>query len=61
VTLAWPQRAEPRVDLAGLPPASVFSDTFTDLALYGMSPWGTCTHLYDVFTLTSAENVATRD
>ncbi len=52
VTLAWPGRREPRVDLGGLPPASVFSDTFTHVALYGMSPWGTCTCAHGVFALT---------
>jgi hypothetical protein len=56
VTLAWPERREPRVDLGGLPPASVFSDTLTHVALYGMSPWGTCTHAHGVFALTQPKS-----
>jgi hypothetical protein len=57
VTLAWPSRREPRVDLSELPPASVFSDTLTTLALYEMSPWGTCTGAHGVFALTPPKNV----
>jgi hypothetical protein len=35
-----------RIDLAGLPPAREFSGTLTELAVYGMSPYGTCTTPY---------------
>lgn len=43
ITLAWPERPEPAVELAALPPAHGVRVTFDQLAVYGMSPWGTCT------------------
>lgn len=43
VTLAWPKDEDFRVDLSGLPPINVFDCVLTDLALYEMSPNGTCT------------------
>jgi hypothetical protein len=46
VTLAWPVDPAFRIDLAGLPPAHEFSGTLTELAVYGMSPYGTCTTPY---------------
>lgn len=46
VTLAWPGDPEFRVELTGLPPASEFSGLLTELAVYGMSPHGTCTTWY---------------
>lgn len=46
VTLAWPTDPDSRVDLADLAPAPEFSGPLADLAVYGMSPNGTCTTLY---------------
>lgn len=46
VTLAWPVDSQSRVDLTGLPPAGEFNGPLTELAVYGMSPFGTCTTLY---------------
>jgi hypothetical protein len=51
VTLAWPVD-HLRVDLADLPAAADFSGTLTDLAVYGMNSYGTCTEEYGVFRLT---------
>jgi hypothetical protein len=46
VTMAWPDNREFRVDLTGLPPAGEFSGLLAELAVYGMSPFGTCTTDY---------------
>ncbi|MCE6998157.1 hypothetical protein LZG04_25655 [Saccharothrix sp. S26] len=46
VTLAWPEDPGFRVDLTGLRAAGDFSGTLPGLAVYGMSPFGTCTTLY---------------
>jgi hypothetical protein len=46
VTLAWPVDPAFRIELADLPPAAEFSGVLTELAVYGMSPYGTCTKLY---------------
>ncbi|WP_026423927.1 hypothetical protein [Actinokineospora inagensis] len=46
VTLAWPIDPEFPVDLADLPPAAEFSGVLPGLAVYGMSPHGTCTTLF---------------
>jgi hypothetical protein len=54
VTLAWPVDPAFRVDLAGLPPPQDFSGTLTELAVYGMSPFGTCTTLYGTAPLGTA-------
>ncbi|CAM4065326.1 hypothetical protein KIPE111705_38750 [Kibdelosporangium persicum] len=54
VTLAWPVDPTFRVDLSGLPPARDFSGTLTELAVYGMSPYGTCTTLYGTAQLGAA-------
>jgi hypothetical protein len=43
VTLAWPVDPACRVGLDGLPHPSAFSGALTELAVYGMSPYGTCT------------------
>jgi hypothetical protein len=51
VTLAWPVDPTFRVDMAELPPAREFSGTLTELAVYGMSPFGTCTRRYGVAPL----------
>jgi hypothetical protein len=46
VTLAWPVDPAFRIELADLPPAAEFSGVLSELAVYGMSPYGTCTKLY---------------
>ncbi|PPK65578.1 hypothetical protein V5P93_005050 [Actinokineospora auranticolor] len=46
VTLAWPIDPDFRVDLAELPPAAEFAGVLPGLAVYGMSPHGTCTALF---------------
>jgi hypothetical protein len=58
VTLAWPERPAPAVELNGLPPVAVFDDVLTKLAVYGMSQWGTCTRRYGVFDLTAEATAA---
>jgi hypothetical protein len=45
VTLTWPRDETARVDLSVLP-VGEFSGVLTDLALYGLSPKGTCTTGY---------------
>jgi hypothetical protein len=51
VTLAWPVRPE-TVSLAGLPAPSRFNGELNRLAVYSMSPHGTCTELHAAFHLT---------
>lgn len=51
ITLAWPANPDLRVDLRGLPEPCTFDATLTDLAVYGMHPYGTCTERFAVFTL----------
>jgi hypothetical protein len=51
VTFAWPTAAEPKVPLTELPPAADFSGVLTELGVFGMSPYGTCTRAYSVFPL----------
>lgn len=51
VTLAWPHDRDYRVALDGLPDPDQFSGLLTDLAVFGMSPYGTCTKNYGVFSL----------
>ena len=60
VTLAWPVDPRSRVGLGGLRPAEEFSGTLPGLAVYGMSPFGTCTTLYGLapFGGSSGENTA---
>ncbi|BBZ27578.1 hypothetical protein MMAD_18730 [Mycolicibacterium madagascariense] len=52
VTLTWPRDETTRVDLGLLPPVADFNGVLTDLALFGMSPNGTCTTRYGSWTLT---------
>jgi hypothetical protein len=59
VTLAWPVAPSFRIDLADLPPAQEFSGTLTELAVYGMSPFGTCTTRYGTALL--GANTGTSD
>ncbi|ONI84471.1 hypothetical protein ALI144C_15085 [Actinosynnema sp. ALI-1.44] len=61
VTLAWPVDPEFRVDLGDLPPAGGFSGTLTELAVYGMSPYGTCTTLYGKAPLGAMATTAVTD
>jgi len=42
-TLGWPTDPACRVGLDDLPPPATFSGTLSELAVYGMSPHGTCT------------------
>ncbi|SBW22491.1 hypothetical protein FDG2_2721 [Candidatus Protofrankia californiensis] len=51
VTLAWPDDPNSRIDLTGLPPARTYSCVLSDIAVYGMSPYGTCTNGYGSFPL----------
>ncbi|MGF7236304.1 MAG: hypothetical protein ACQSGP_15265 [Frankia sp.] len=54
VTLAWPDDPASRVDLSGLAAADAYSGTLSKLAVFGMSPWGTCTTPFGAFTFTGA-------
>ena len=56
VTLTWPRDESTRVPLDALPPVGKFSGVLGDLALYGMSPNGTCTTRYGAWTLTGAHD-----
>jgi hypothetical protein len=49
VTLAWPHRQDYRVALDGLPAPRSFSGRLTELAVFGVSGYGTCTTNYGVF------------
>jgi hypothetical protein len=51
VTLAWPRDRDHRVALDGLPAPRSFSGLLTELAVFGMSAYGTCTKNYGVFSL----------
>jgi len=51
VTLAWPHDPDFCVPLDGLPPPPTFSGVLSELALFGMSDYGTCTKNYGVFPL----------
>jgi hypothetical protein len=53
VTLAWPGDHNDRVALEGLPSPHSFSGVLTELAVFGMSAYGTCTKNYGVFSLRS--------
>ncbi len=55
VTLAWPVDPASRIELADLPPAHEFSGMLSELAVYGMSPYGTCTKLYGTAPLAGAD------
>ncbi|MGH3781102.1 MAG: hypothetical protein ACRDRO_10875 [Pseudonocardiaceae bacterium] len=54
VTLAWPRDRDCRVTLDGLPAPRLFSGPLTELAVFGMSAYGTCTQNYGVFSLGAA-------
>lgn len=51
VTLTWPDNPNSRVNLNVLPEPSSFSTTLTELGVFGMSPYGTCTTNYGQFAL----------
>ncbi|AEH09274.1 MULTISPECIES: hypothetical protein [Protofrankia] len=51
VTLAWPDDPNSRIALTGLPPARTYSGPLSDIAVYGMSPYGTCTTDHGSFSL----------
>lgn len=51
VTLAWPRDPDYHVALDGLPAPRSFSGPLTELAVFGMSAYGTCTKNYGVFSL----------
>ena len=51
VTLTWPRDESFRVDMSDLPAATAFSGRLTEVALYGMSPHGTCTTDHGHWTL----------
>lgn len=50
VTFAWPSSPRPFVSLDDLPPPHTFSCRLSELAVYGMSPYGTCTANYGAFS-----------
>jgi hypothetical protein len=50
-TLTWPRDEAFGVGLSGLPPAGEFCGMLTDVALYGMSPNGTCTAHHGTWAL----------
>ncbi|MGH3775576.1 MAG: hypothetical protein ACRDRR_07530 [Pseudonocardiaceae bacterium] len=54
VTLAWPRDRDHRVALMGLPGARVFSGQLNELAVFGMSAYGSCTKNYGTFSLDTA-------
>ncbi len=51
VTLAWPCDPKFRFALEGLPSPRAFSGLLTELAVFGMSAYGTCTKDYGNFSL----------
>lgn len=51
VTLAWPHDPDFRVAPDGLPSARMFSGQLTELVVFGMSAYGTCTKNYGTFSL----------
>lgn len=51
VTLAWPHDQDYRVALDGLPAPRSFSGQLTELAVFGMSAYGTCTTNYGAFPI----------
>ncbi|MBV9728680.1 MAG: hypothetical protein JO309_04605 [Pseudonocardiales bacterium] len=58
VTLAWPRDHDHRVALDGLPAPRSFSGLLMELAVFGMSSYGTCTKNYGVFSLSSISHAA---
>jgi hypothetical protein len=63
ITFAWPAEPVPpggaAVDLAGLPAPELFTGALTEVAVYRMSPNGTCTHRYGGCRLRAPTLVAT--
>jgi hypothetical protein len=53
LTLTWPSRPAPWIELADLPAAATFNDTLHRLALCEMGPWGTCPRLHAEFPLSA--------
>lgn len=51
VTLTWPRDERFRFELSGLGPAGEFNGLLTDVALYAMSPNGTCTAHHGTWAL----------
>jgi hypothetical protein len=51
VTLTWPRDPNSRVGAEDLPRADLFSAPLNELAVYGMSAYGTCTREYGVYSL----------
>jgi len=51
VTLVWPRDPNFRFALEGLSSPRVFSGLLTELAVFGMSAYGTCTKNYGTFSL----------
>jgi hypothetical protein len=51
ITLAWPRDRRCRVGFHGLPDPRLFSGMLTELGVFGMSAYGTCTKNYGVFSL----------
>ncbi|HEY3896424.1 MAG TPA: hypothetical protein VGL88_13785 [Pseudonocardiaceae bacterium] len=60
ITLAWPCDRDCRVALDGLPDPRSFSGLLTELGVFGMSSYGTCTKNYGVFTVGTAGSVSAR-
>lgn len=54
VTLTWPRNPNFRIASQGLPKAGEFSGLLTELAVFGMSAYGTCTRKYGMFSLGAA-------
>ncbi|MGH3898530.1 MAG: hypothetical protein ACRDTA_09795, partial [Pseudonocardiaceae bacterium] len=54
VTLTWPRDPDFRLTLKGLPSVRMFSGLLTELAVFGMGAYGTCTKNYGTFSLDTA-------
>lgn len=51
VTLVWPRDRNFRIASHGLPDPCLFGGLLTELAVFGMSAYGTCTKNYGIFSL----------
>ena len=51
ITLAWPRDQDNRTAFVDLPNPRSFSGSLTELAVFGMNAYGTCTRNYGIFTL----------
>lgn len=51
ITLAWPRDPDRQVSFDDLPRPQIFSGHLTELAVFGMSAYGTCTKNYGSFRL----------